>query len=89
MLAQFVVAVDQGNISSTLTSTILEDLSIGTNEINTGTQLLLAGNVLFELPFNLLLQHVRLLHLVILVLFHQCTHVSSDRPEPIPSSRPR
>lgn len=59
-LALFIVAVDHGNISSTLTSTILEDLNINTNQINTGAQLFLAGIVIFELPSNLLLQRVRL-----------------------------
>ncbi|KAH8890450.1 MFS general substrate transporter [Thozetella sp. PMI_491] len=56
--ALFVVAVDHGNISSTLTSTILTDLGINTNHINNGAQLFLAGIVIFELPSNILLQHL-------------------------------
>lgn len=57
-LAQFVVAVDQGNISNALTATILKDLAINTNQINTGAQIFLSGVVIFELPSNLLLQRV-------------------------------
>lgn len=41
-----------------MTSTILEDLNITTNQINFASQILLVGIVVLELPSNLLMQKV-------------------------------
>lgn len=48
--------MDRVNISAALTSTITTDLSITTNQVNIGTQLLSAGIVVTEIPSNIALQ---------------------------------
>ncbi|KAL4877460.1 vitamin H transporter [Aspergillus karnatakaensis] len=54
--ANFMVQIDRGNLSHSLTSTITEDLNITTNQVNVGSQMFLVGVVIFELPSNILMQ---------------------------------
>ncbi|KAL5343482.1 major facilitator superfamily domain-containing protein [Aspergillus crustosus] len=56
IVANFMVQVDRGNLSNSLTSTITEDLDITTTQINVGSQMFLVGVVIFELPSNILMQ---------------------------------
>lgn len=55
-LAFYSLQMDRVNISAALTSTITTDLSITTNQVNIGTQLLSAGIVVTEIPSNIALQ---------------------------------
>lgn len=57
-LGFFALQMDRINISNALTDTITTDLSITTNEINVGNQVLSAGIILLEIPSNILLQKV-------------------------------
>ncbi|CAN6651251.1 pantothenate transporter Fen2p [Trichomonascus vanleenenianus] len=57
-LGFFGLQLDRGNIGNALTDTILEDLNITVDTINTGTQLLSAGIIIFEIPSNILLQKI-------------------------------
>ncbi|KAL3426475.1 alternative sulfate transporter [Phlyctema vagabunda] len=57
-LAFFSLQLDRGNISAVLTSSILKDLNLTTDQINVGSQLLSAGIVLTEIPSNIVLQRV-------------------------------
>jgi len=50
--------LDRGNIANALTDTILQDLKITTNDVNTRYQLLSMGVLLFEIPSNIVLQTV-------------------------------
>ena len=58
VLGFFALQLDRSNISNALTSTIVEDLKITRNDINSGNQLQSAGIVIFEIPSNILLQRV-------------------------------
>lgn len=55
-LGFFGLQLDRGNIANAITDTLLEDLNITTDTINTGTQLLSAGIIVFEIPSNMILQ---------------------------------
>ena len=57
-LGFFGLQLDRGNIANALTDTILKDLDITQDTINTGTQVLSAGIIIFEIPSNVLLQRV-------------------------------
>ncbi len=48
--------LDRGNIANALTDTIVKDLGITTNDVNTRYQLLSMGVLIFEIPSNILLQ---------------------------------
>jgi hypothetical protein len=50
--------LDRGNIANALTDTIVKDLGITTNDVNTRYQLLSLGVLLFEIPSNIILQKV-------------------------------
>ena len=50
--------LDRGNIANALTDTIVKDLAITTNDVNTRYQLLSLGVLLFEIPSNIILQKV-------------------------------
>ncbi|KAL4812139.1 major facilitator superfamily domain-containing protein [Aspergillus spinulosporus] len=54
--ANFMVQIDRGNLANSLTSTITEDLSITTHQVNVGSQIFLVGVVIFGLPSNLVMQ---------------------------------
>ncbi|KAL4792208.1 vitamin H transporter [Aspergillus venezuelensis] len=54
--ANFMVEIDRGNLSNSLTSTITQDLNITRDQINVASQLFLVGVVIFELPSNILMQ---------------------------------
>ncbi|RDW78914.1 uncharacterized protein DSM5745_05766 [Aspergillus mulundensis] len=54
--ANFMVQIDRGNLSNSLTSTITQDLNISTNQVNVASQIFLVGVVIFELPSNILMQ---------------------------------
>ncbi|KAL3473331.1 vitamin H transporter [Aspergillus californicus] len=54
--ANFMVEIDRGNLSNSLTSTILQDLNISSNKINVASQLFSVGVIIFELPSNILMQ---------------------------------
>lgn len=54
----FVLQLDRSNISNALTDTITDDLGITTDDVNLGSQLMLAGIVIAEIPSNLLLQRL-------------------------------
>jgi MFS family permease len=58
VLGFFVLQLDRGNISNALTDTITQDLGISNDDVNLGSQLMLAGIVVAELPSNMLLQRV-------------------------------
>ncbi|KAH7013084.1 major facilitator superfamily domain-containing protein [Ilyonectria destructans] len=58
MVGFFTLQMDRGNLANVLTSTIVEDLKITTDQINYGSQMLLAAIVLLELPSNILMQYV-------------------------------
>ena len=55
----FMMQLDRGNIANALTDTILKDLGITTDDVNTRYQLLSLGILLFEIPSNIILQRVR------------------------------
>lgn len=48
--------LDRGNIANALTDTIVKDLGITTNDVNTRYQLLSMGVLIFEIPSNIVLQ---------------------------------
>ncbi|KAL4877368.1 hypothetical protein BJY04DRAFT_222119 [Aspergillus karnatakaensis] len=73
--AFFMLQMDRGNLSNNLTSTITEDLGITRDDINVGSQLLLAGIVIFDLPSNMLMYYVRL-------TFHLLCTLSNSHPSP-------
>lgn len=52
----FVLQLDRSNISNALTDTITTDLGITSDDVNLGSQLMLAGIVIAELPSNIILQ---------------------------------
>ncbi|KAL4884094.1 major facilitator superfamily domain-containing protein [Aspergillus karnatakaensis] len=52
----FVLQLDRSNISNALTDTITEDLNITSDQANLGSQLMLIGIVVAEIPSNLILQ---------------------------------
>ncbi|KAL4909584.1 hypothetical protein BDW74DRAFT_174786 [Aspergillus multicolor] len=54
--ANFMVEIDRGNLSNSLTSTITQDLNISTNQVNVASQIFLVGVIIFELPSNILMQ---------------------------------
>ncbi|KFA56337.1 hypothetical protein S40293_09251 [Stachybotrys chartarum IBT 40293] len=56
MAGFFTLQMDRSNLANAMTSTILEDLNITTNQINFASQILLVGIVVLELPSNLLMQ---------------------------------
>jgi len=58
ILGFFMMQLDRGNIANALTDTILQDLKITTNDVNTRYQLLSMGVLLFEIPSNIVLQTV-------------------------------
>lgn len=58
MAGFFTLQMDRGNLANVLTSTIVVDLKITTDQINYGSQMLLAAIVLLELPSNILMQYV-------------------------------
>lgn len=58
ILGFFMMQLDRGNIANALTDTILQDLKITTNDVNTRYQLLSMGVLLFEIPSNIVLQKV-------------------------------
>ncbi|KAL2811059.1 vitamin H transporter [Aspergillus granulosus] len=52
----FVLQLDRSNISNALTDTITDDLNISSDQVNFGSQLMLIGIVIAEIPSNLILQ---------------------------------
>ncbi|KAL1864753.1 hypothetical protein Daus18300_007555 [Diaporthe australafricana] len=52
----FVLQLDRSNISNALTDTVTTDLGITSDDVNLGSQLMLAGIVIAELPSNIILQ---------------------------------
>lgn len=54
----FVLQLDRSNISNALTDTITQDLGITRNDVNLGSQLMLAGIVIAEIPSNIILQRI-------------------------------
>lgn len=58
MLGLFALQLDKGNIAYALTTSLTKDIGIGTDEVNYGNQLMLAGIVIFEIPFNMVLSRI-------------------------------
>ncbi|KAL2851979.1 major facilitator superfamily domain-containing protein [Aspergillus pseudoustus] len=54
----FVLQLDRSNISNALTDTITDDLNITPDQVNFGSQLMLIGIVIAEIPSNLILQKI-------------------------------
>ncbi|TID06647.1 putative transporter [Colletotrichum higginsianum] len=54
----FVLQLDRSNISNAMTDTITQDLNITRDDVNVGSQLMLAGIVIAEIPSNFVLQRV-------------------------------
>ncbi|KAL3461620.1 vitamin H transporter [Aspergillus heterothallicus] len=52
----FVLQLDRSNISNALTDTLPEDLNISSDQVNLGSQLMLIGIVIAEIPSNFILQ---------------------------------
>lgn len=52
----FVLQLDKSNIGNAMTDNFAADIGIGFNQVNTGNSLLQAGIVIFEIPFNIILQ---------------------------------
>jgi MFS transporter, ACS family, DAL5 transporter family protein len=48
------------NLASALTAGFAKDIKVNQNTINLGNQLMFMGIVLLEIPFNIILQRVRL-----------------------------
>jgi hypothetical protein len=58
MLGLFALQLDKGNISYGITTTFIKDLGLRTNEVNYGSELMQAGIVAFEVPFNMILSRI-------------------------------
>ncbi|KAH8656927.1 major facilitator superfamily domain-containing protein [Ilyonectria robusta] len=52
----FVLQLDRSNISNALTDTLTTDLGITSDDVNLGSQLMLIGIIVAEIPSNVLLQ---------------------------------
>lgn len=53
--------LDRMNLASALTAGFSKDINIDQETINLGNQLMYMGNVILEIPSNMLLQQVSLL----------------------------
>ncbi|ETS86978.1 hypothetical protein PFICI_00806 [Pestalotiopsis fici W106-1] len=58
MLGLFALQLDKGNIAYAITTSFTRDIGIGTDQVNYGNQLMLAGIVIFEIPFNMVLSRI-------------------------------
>lgn len=58
MMGLFALQLDKGNLSYGITTTFIEDLGIKKDEVNYGGQLMQAGIVVFEVPFNMILSKI-------------------------------
>lgn len=58
MVGLFALQLDKGNVSYAMTTTFTKDLGITNNNVNYGNQLMLAGIVIFEIPFNMVLSRI-------------------------------
>jgi MFS family permease len=58
MLGLFALQLDKGNISYAMMTTFTKDIGITNDNVNYGQQLMLAGIVLFEIPFNMVLSRI-------------------------------
>lgn len=58
MVGLFALQLDKGNLSYGITTTFIEDIGITANEVNYGGQLMQAGIVVFEIPFNMILSRI-------------------------------
>ncbi|KAF3012884.1 hypothetical protein E8E14_011695 [Neopestalotiopsis sp. 37M] len=58
MLGLFALQLDKGNIAYAITTSFTTDIGIGTDQVNYGNQLMLAGIVIFEIPFNMVLSRI-------------------------------
>lgn len=54
----FVLQLDRSNIGNALTDTITTDLGITSDDVNLGSQLMLTGIIIAEIPSNLILQRL-------------------------------
>jgi hypothetical protein len=54
----FMMQITRGNIANAVTDTLLQDLHVTTNDVNTRYQLLSTGILIFEIPSNIVLQRV-------------------------------
>jgi MFS family permease len=58
MIGLFALQLDKGNVSYAMTTSFTKDLGIDNNNVNYGNQLMLAGIVIFEIPFNMILSRI-------------------------------